>query len=87
MLERSDDNRLEDALACFDEALSVNNQYAMAYNARGLVHLALFIKQVLDKMKQHEDAYQDFTKSINLEPNNYVFTHNRACCMRNMGKL
>ena len=38
-------------------------------------------------MKQYEEAYQDFTKSINLEPNNQVFIHNRACCLRNMGRL
>ena len=38
MLEKLEEDRLEDALACFDEALSINEEYAAAYNARGLVN-------------------------------------------------
>ena len=51
--------------------------YAASYNGRGLV---------LDKTNNNEDAFKDFTKAVNLEPDNPVFIHNRACCLRNMGK-
>ena len=51
--------------------------YAASYNGRGLV---------LDKLGNHEESFKNFTKAMNLETNNPVFIHNRACCLRNMGR-
>jgi len=57
--------------------LQIDPGYAPSYNGRGLVW---------DKLVKYDEAYADFSRAIDLEPKNPVFIHNRACCLRNMGK-
>ncbi|KRX08960.1 hypothetical protein PPERSA_08163 [Pseudocohnilembus persalinus] len=78
LLEKQGDERLEDALSCFNETLIIDQNYAPGFNARGLIK---------DKMGLYEEAYNDFTSAINIDPKNPVFIHNRACCLRNTGRL
>jgi len=44
-LEKLDETRLQDALICFNKTLEIDDSYAPAYNARGLV---------LDKIHNYE---------------------------------
>ena len=55
----------------------MDSSYAPAYNGRGLVW---------DRFLNFDEAIQDFTSAVNLEKNNAVYWHNRACCFRNTGK-
>jgi hypothetical protein len=41
---------------------------------------------VWDKLLKYEEAIQDFTTAMQFDPLNPVFIHNRACCLRNMGR-
>lgn len=59
-------------------ALDIDRGYAPCYNGRGLVW---------DKLLKYDEAYTDFSRAIELESRNPVFIHNRACCLRNMGRL
>jgi len=78
LLEKIGENRIEDSFACFNEAIKLDNKYAPAYNARGLLY---------DKIEQYENAHQDFSISIKHDNKNPVYIHNRACCLRNMNRL
>jgi Flp pilus assembly protein TadD len=58
-------------------AIKLDSTYAPAYNARGLL---------LDRLGNHPAACLDFSKALSFWENP-VFYQNRACCLRNMGKL
>ena len=51
--------------------------FSPAYNALGMIY---------DKMENYQEAYQQFTKAIELDQRNSVFYHNRGCCLKNMEK-
>jgi tetratricopeptide (TPR) repeat protein len=39
-----------------------------------------------DSCRRTEDALGDFTKAIELEPDNAVYYHNRGFCLRNLDR-
>ena len=41
----------------------------------------------MDKLEKYNEAIKYFSKSIELEPTNSKFWHNRGCIFRNLGKL
>ena len=41
---------------------------------------------IFDKMEDYNEAYNQFTKAIELDNKNAVFYHNRGCCLKNMGR-
>ena len=77
LLEKMGNDRLPEALDCLNEVLIIDSKYSPGYNARGLVW---------DKLQNFEAAYNDFSNAMELEPENPVFIHNRACCLRNIGR-
>ncbi len=40
-----------------------------------------------DKLQQYENALEDFAIAIEIESQNGIYYHNRACCLRNMGLM
>jgi tetratricopeptide (TPR) repeat protein len=40
---------------------------------------------VWDRFYNFDEAINDFSKAIELDKENAVYWHNRACCYRNMG--
>lgn len=40
-----------------------------------------------DRFFNFEEAIKDFSKAIELDNQNAVYWHNRACCFRNMGQM
>ena len=52
--------------------------YGPSFNGRGLVW---------DRFFNFQEAIVDFSKAIELDPQNAVYWHNWACCYRNMGDL
>jgi tetratricopeptide (TPR) repeat protein len=56
-----ENQRLEDELARYTQAVQANPNNAEAYYNRALVYR---------KLKQYENALEDFTKAIQLEPEN-----------------
>jgi tetratricopeptide (TPR) repeat protein len=41
---------------------------------------------VSDRCRRTEEALVDFTKAIELEPDNAVYFHNRGFCLRNLDR-
>ena len=41
---------------------------------------------IYDKVENYEQAFEQFSRAIQLDPNNSVFYHNRGCCLKNMEK-
>ena len=70
-------DHLEESLAYYNKAISLDPGYSPSLNGRGLV---------FDKLQKYEKALEDFTSAMNLDPQNPVYVHNRACCLRNMGQ-
>jgi len=58
--------------------LQIDQSYAPSFNGRGLVW---------DRFFNFEEAIKDFSSAINLDAQNAVYWHNRACCYRNMGEM
>jgi tetratricopeptide (TPR) repeat protein len=56
----------------------MDNSYAPSFNGRGLVW---------DRFFNYEEGIKDFSKAIELDSQNAVYWHNRACCFRNMGQM
>ncbi|MCP6379866.1 tetratricopeptide repeat protein, partial [Klebsiella pneumoniae] len=52
-------DRFEQALACFNQALSLQPAFASAYNSRGYV---------LQDLGRLDEAQADFTRSVELSP-------------------
>jgi tetratricopeptide (TPR) repeat protein len=50
----------KEAIECFDKAIELNPNYAMAYSDRGIVY---------EKLKKYERAIEDYNKAIALDPN------------------
>ena len=42
---------------------------------------------MLDKLGRNEEALQDFSQALEIDEQNAIFWHNRACCYRNKGLL
>jgi tetratricopeptide (TPR) repeat protein len=57
------------ALECFNKAISLKPDFAMAYNERGYVYYELV---------RYEEAIADYTKSISLDPDYPGAYYNRA---------
>jgi len=74
--EKIGGERLPLSLENFNKVLTLDPNYAPAYNGRGLVW---------DRFFKFDNAIVDFSKAIDLDPNNAVYWHNRACCHRNTG--
>ena len=70
--------RLGQALENFNQVLQIDQNYAPSFNGRGLVW---------DRFFNFEEAIKDFSSAINLDAQNAVYWHNRACCFRNMGQM
>ena len=60
----------------FDQVINIDKENAPAYNARGLIY---------DKLGQYDLALENFSLAIKIDARNPVFSHNRACCFRNIG--
>lgn len=63
-------------LAYYFRVVDLDATYAPSFNGRGLVW---------DRFYNFDEAVNDFSKAIDLDANNAVYFHNRACCYRNMG--
>jgi len=57
---RSIKGKYDDAIACFDKAIALNPNYALAYNWRGIAY---------DSKGEVDRAIADYTKAIALAPN------------------
>ena len=68
--------RLSLALDAFNQVLHLDSGYAPSFNGRGLVW---------DRFFNFDEAIKDFSSAIELDSQNAVYWHNRACCYRNMG--
>lgn len=58
--------------------MKIDDKYSPSYNGRGLVW---------DRFFNFEEAIKDFTKAIEIDPENAVYWHNWACCFWNKGDL
>lgn len=76
--EKLGGDSLEQALDCFNKALTYDPKYSPSYNGRGLVW---------DRLLNFEEAIKDFSQAIYLDQSHAVYWHNRGCCYRNMGML
>ena len=70
--------RLDDAIADFTKAVSLNPEYAPAYTNRGNVFL---------EMNRAEDAYKDFDRAVSLAPDFGVAYSNRANANQRLNRL
>lgn len=70
--------RLDDAIADFTKAVSLNPEYAPAYNNRGNVYL---------EINRAEDAYKDFDRAVSLAPDFGVAYSNRANANQRLNRL
>lgn len=64
-----DDETIQKALASFERAIELNSSFAEAYNARGMVHMA---------MTEFDAAAADFDQAIQLDPELYKAYRNLA---------
>lgn len=64
-------------MSVLKKILNLDSAFSPAYNAMGMIH---------DKMENYMEAYNQFSKAIELDPQNAVFYHNRGCCLKNMGR-
>jgi lipoprotein NlpI len=69
--------RLKEAMQLFNDVIEIDAGFAPAYNARGMV---------FDKQENYQASYLEFSRAIELDPANAVSYHNRACCLKNMGR-
>ena len=70
--------RLDEAVADFTKAVSLNPEYAPGYNNRGNVYL---------EMNRAEDAYKDFDRAVSLAPDFGVAYSNRANANQRLNRL
>jgi len=70
--------RLDEAIADFTKAVSLNPEYAPAFNNRGNVYL---------EMNRAEDAYKDFDRAVSLAPDFGVAYSNRANANQRLNNL
>ena len=61
-----------------NECIRLDGKFAAAYNARGLI---------FDKNKNFPASFLDFSKAVELDPKSPIYWHNRACCLKNLGRL
>jgi len=76
--EHTSKENFEEALAMMNRAVSINPQYARAFNARGYVHL---------RLTHYPQAVADFSEAIRLDPRYANAYHNRAVARRLMGEI
>lgn len=62
-------SRLEDAVAAYSKAISLDPEYAIAYNNRGTVYA---------RLKQYDRAISDIDKAISLNPEYAMAYNNRG---------
>jgi Flp pilus assembly protein TadD len=68
--EKLGGEKLSLALENFNTVIELNPKYSPSYNGRGLVW---------DRFFNFEEAIKDFSSAIELDSNNAVYWHNRAC--------
>ncbi len=61
------DERLEDALKCVEKAIALNNNYAEAYDTKGLI---------LIKLERFDEAITEFQIALKLKPDDYKIYNN-----------
>lgn len=69
--------KLDEAINCFNKVLEIDPQYVNAYNFLGFVHRM---------QNKHRQAIQDFTKALELEPNNPYACHQREYALEILGE-
>ena len=69
-------NRLDEALADFDQAVALHADYARAYHLRGLVKT---------RQGRNRDALADFDKAVALDPNYGAAYASRAAVHQELG--
>ena len=67
------DCRLQEALADFEQALTIEPKNGLSHNARGLL---------LEKMGRPDAALADFERAVQLDGANVDFLRNRGLCFR-----
>ena len=70
--------RFEEAIAEYDQAVSLDPQLAMAYGNRGAAY---------NDLGQHERAIQDHTEAIRLDPQNALTYDNRGVAYGKLGQF
>jgi Tfp pilus assembly protein PilF len=71
-------NRIDDALAAFENAVAVKPDYAEAHNNRALI---------LNGLMRFDDALTSFDTAIALKPDNATAHNNRGTALQDLGRL
>ncbi len=71
-----DQQKFEEAIAAFNEALRRDPNNALARNARGYAYL---------RLHQYREAIADFNEALRLNPNYTNAARNRAVAMESVG--
>ncbi len=77
-VQLQDQERWEEAIAEYDEAIRLDSEFFEAYNNRAYVHF---------KLDQFERAIQDYDEAIRLDPRNPMVYATRGITYRLAGKI
>lgn len=65
----------EEAIACFNMALKVEPNDAIALNSKAIS---------LDNLKRHSEALECYSRALELEPHNAAMLTNKGVCLNNL---
>ena len=76
LLKEKQEN-FNDAKKILLKIIEIDSSFSPAYNALGMIN---------DRKEDYGEAFDNFSRAIELDSDNAVFFHNRGCCLKNMGR-
>ena len=70
-------NESDEAISCFNQAIELKPDYAVAYNNKGMI---------LNDLKKYKEAVSCFNKAIELDSNYFLAIKNRDISLNNLKK-